>query len=95
MEDKTLAMELLTDLKAVNKRQFIVNITMAVLWFSSIVCIVGIFVWYINQFDYYTEKTTLDGNGINNYIGNDGDINNGDKSNENSQDTLQEKQEEN
>ena len=88
-------MELLTDLKAVNKRQFIVNITMAVLWFSSIVCIVGIFVWYINQFDYYTEKTTLDGNGVNNYIGNDGDINNGDKSNENSQDTLQEKQEEN
>ena len=95
MEDKTLAMELLTDLKAVNKRQFIVNVTMAVLWFSSIVCIVGIFVWYINQFDYYTEKTTLDGNGVNNYIGNDGDINNGDKSNENSQDTLQEKQEEN
>ena len=95
MEDKTLAMELLTDLKATNKRQFIVNITMAVLWFSSIVCIVGIFVWYINQFDYYTEKTTLDGNGVNNYIGNDVDINNGDKSNENSQDTLQEKQEEN
>ena len=95
MEDKTLAMELLTDLKATNKRQFIVNITMAVLWFTSIVCIVGIFVWYINQFDYYTEKTTLDGNGVNNYIGNDGDINNGDKSNENSQDTLQEKQEEN
>ena len=95
MEDKTLAMELLTDLKAVNKRQFIVNITIAILWFSSIVCIVGIFVWYINQFDYYTEKTTLDGNGVNNYIGNDGDINNGDKSNENSQDTLQEKQEEN
>ena len=95
MEDKTLAMELLTDLKAANKRQFIVNIIIAVLWFSSIVCIVGIFVWYINQFDYYTEKTTLDGNGVNNYIGNDGDINNGDKSNENSQDTLQEKQEEN
>ena len=51
MEDKTLAMELLTDLKAVNKRQFIVNIIIAVLWFSSIVCTVGIFVWYINQFE--------------------------------------------
>ena len=95
MEDKTLAMELLTDLKTANKRQFIVNIIIAVLWFSSIVCTVGIFVWYINQFDYYTETTTLDGNGVNNYIENDGDINNGDKSNENSQDTLQEKQEEN
>ena len=69
MEDKTLAMELLTDLKAVNKRQFIVNITMAVLWFSSIVCIVGIFVWYINQFDYYTETsqemTDIDNSTIN------------------------------
>lgn len=95
MENKTLAMELLTDLKAANKRQFIVNIIIVVLWFSSIVFTVGIFVWYINQFDYYTETTTLDGNGVNNYIGNDGDINNGDKSNENSQDTLQEKQEEN
>ena len=31
MEDKTLAMELLTDLKATNKRQFIVNITIAIL----------------------------------------------------------------
>ena len=31
MENKTLAMELLTDLKAANKRQFIVNIIIAVL----------------------------------------------------------------
>ena len=38
MEDKTLAMELLTDLKAVNKRQFIANITMAVLWLSFQIC---------------------------------------------------------
>ena len=72
MEDKTLAMELLTDLKAVNKRQFIVNITMAVLWFSSIVCIVGIFVWYINQFDYYTETsqemTDIDNSTVNQRI---------------------------
>lgn len=38
---------------------------------------------YINQFDFITETetTTLDGNGTNNYIGNNGDINNGDKSN--------------
>ena len=72
MEDKTLAMELLTDLKATNKRQFIVNITMAVLWFSSIVCIVGIFVWYINQFDYYTETsqemTDIDNSTVNQRI---------------------------
>lgn len=38
---------------------------------------------YINQFDFITETetTTLDGNRTNNYIGNNGDINNGDKSN--------------
>ena len=72
MEDKTLAMELLTDLKAVNKRQFIVNIIIVVLWFSSIVCIVGIFVWYINQFDYYTETsqemTDIDNSTVNQRI---------------------------
>lgn len=45
-----------------------------------ILCLVvsnGIWIWYINQFDFHSEKTTLDGNGTNNYIGNDGDISNG------------------
>ena len=76
MEEKTLAMELLTDYKQECKRKSATIIVVLLLWFSTI-CI---FVWYINQFDYYTETTTMDGNGINNYIGNDGDINNGDKS---------------
>lgn len=68
MEDKTLAMELLTDLKATNKRQFIVIITILVLWFST-VCL---FVWYINQFDYYTETsqemTDIDNSTVNQRI---------------------------
>lgn len=38
-------------------------------------------VWYINQFDFVSdyEMVELDteGEGVNNYIGNDGDINNG------------------
>ena len=38
----------------------------------------GIWIWYINQFDFDSETTTLDGNGVNNYIGNNGEINNGD-----------------
>lgn len=49
-----------------------------------IVALVGTniaWIWYINQYDFVSETTTLDGNGTNNYIGNDGDINNGDKSN--------------
>ena len=46
-----------------------------------IVCLVvsnGIWIWYINQFDFNIEQTTLDGSGVNNYVGNDGEINNGD-----------------
>lgn len=49
-----------------------------------IVALVGTniaWIWYINQYDFVTETTTLDGKGTNNYIGNNGDINNGDKSN--------------
>ena len=45
-----------------------------------IVCLVisnGVWIWYINQFDFNSETTTLDGNGVNNYIENDGEINNG------------------
>ena len=44
MEEKTLAMELLTDLKQTNKRQFI---TIIILILSELFTI-GIFVWYIN-----------------------------------------------
>lgn len=40
-----------------------------------------VWVWYINQFDFVSdyEMVELDteGEGVNNYIGNDGDINNG------------------
>lgn len=76
MEENTLAMEVLADFKQSNKRFFITIIMLILLQLFT----VSIFVWYINQFDYYTETTTMDGNGTNNYIGNDGDINNGDKS---------------
>ena len=38
-------------------------------------------VWYINQFDFVSDYETVEldseGEGVNNYIGNDGDINNG------------------
>lgn len=42
-------------------------------------------IWYINQFDFVSdyEAVELDteGEGVNNYIGNDGDINNGENKN--------------
>lgn len=38
-------------------------------------------VWYIKQFDFVSDYETVEldteGEGVNNYIGNDGDINNG------------------
>lgn len=45
-----------------------------------IICLVvsnGIWIWYINQFDFTSDTTTLDGEGVNNYIGNNGEITNG------------------
>lgn len=53
MEEKTLAMELLTDFKQECKRKSATIIVVLLLWFSTI-CI---FMWYINQFDYYTETS--------------------------------------
>lgn len=73
MEEKSLAMELLQDMKKTNKRMFILLVVILILWFATI----GSFVWYINQFDFVTETTTLDGNGTNNYIENGGTITNG------------------
>lgn len=73
MEEESLAMSLLKDYKKNNKRMFALLVIILILWFATI----GSFVWYINQFDFVTETTTLDGNGTNNYIGNDGSITNG------------------
>ena len=65
-----------------NKRTFVALILVVCLWFATIFG----FVWYLNQYDYATESTStvtetveVDGKdgGTANYIGNDGDIYNG------------------
>lgn len=58
-----------------NKRMFIALVTVIALWFSTIIG----FVWYINQYDYTNETITVDSqsSGDANYIGNDGNIYNG------------------
>lgn len=53
MEEKSLAMELLQDMKKTNKRMFTLLVIILILWFATIGC----FVWYINQFDFVTETT--------------------------------------
>ena len=44
-----------------------------------------VWIWYINQFDFVSDYETVEldteGEGVNNYIGNDGDINNGENKN--------------
>lgn len=57
MENQTLATEMLSELKASNRRWFIAFIVVLVLWFATI----GVFLWYISlpideiSVDQYTE----------------------------------------
>lgn len=77
MEEKGLALELLADYKKANKRQFVIIIVILVMWFLTI----GYLVYTLNDIgtvETTTEEVTQNNDkGYNNYIGNDGDINNG------------------
>lgn len=61
MEEKGLALELLSDYKKANKRQFIIIIVILVMWFASIGC----FVYYIKTTGYevITETAETEGEG--------------------------------
>lgn len=58
VKEQSLAMELLSDLKATNKRLFIIIITLIILWFSSI----GLFIYYIKTtaYEVVTETTEVE-----------------------------------
>lgn len=47
-EEKSLALELLEELKRQNKRLVVALFTVLFLWFATI----GGFVWYLNQYDF-------------------------------------------
>lgn len=71
-EDKSLAMELLEELKRQNKRLIVALFVVIALWAATI----GGFVWYLNQYEF--ESYTQDGTGYNNInTGTQGDVNNG------------------
>ena len=75
---KSFAYELLEDYKKANKRYFVIIIVLIVCWLSTI----GYLVYVLN--DIGTEETTItqeNEDGYNNYIGNDGDITNGEANN--------------
>lgn len=86
VKEQSLAMELLSDYKKANKRQFIIIIIILIMWFLTI----GYLVYTLNDIS-NVETTTQEveqesESGNNNFIGGNGDINNGkakDKTNNN------------
>lgn len=76
----SFAMELLKGYSAQAKRWFVACMVILLMWLATI----GGFVWYLSQYDFESYETVIeqDGEGINNYIGENGDIVNGSKSNE-------------
>lgn len=76
MEEQSLAMELIKDYKKQNKRLFIIILIILFMWLATI----GYLVYILNDIGVIEETTTItqeNADGYNNYIGNDGDINNG------------------
>ena len=74
IQEESFAMELLKDARKTNKRQFIVILVIL----GMFTCLLGYMIWLLN--DISTEETIItqdNKDGYNNYIGNDGDINNG------------------
>lgn len=74
IQEESFAMELLKDARKTNKRQFIIILVIL----GMFTCLLGYTIWLLN--DISTEETIItqdNTDGYNNYIGNDGDINNG------------------
>lgn len=74
VKEKSFALELLQDQRKANRRMFIIIMTLIVLLFAETV-----FMFYtLNDIGTYEDTITQENDGgYNNYIGNDGDINNG------------------
>lgn len=76
-EENSLAWEMLKELSRTVKRQTIIIFVVLALWFSTIAG----FVWYLSMYDFTSEEIQVDSQqGDANYIGNDGDIYNGENS---------------
>ena len=76
-ERKSDAWLMIAELGRQNKRMFSALIVVLILWAGTI----GGFIWYLNQYDFSAEiydvqQDASDGGDVN-YIGNDGDILNG------------------
>lgn len=58
VKEKSFAMELISDYKRQNKRQFIVILVILTMWFASI----GLFIYYINTTGYEVTTETAETN---------------------------------
>lgn len=77
-EEKTLAMSLLQDMKRTNKRLFL----LCVLEFLGLLLSISYTIYVLNDVGTVTTEITQENtDGYNNYIGNDGDITNGETEN--------------
>lgn len=77
----SIAMELLQEVKAQTKRWMIAFLVVIFLWAGTI----GTFVWYLYQYDFSSYDVDSQDGGNANFIGNDGDITNGESKSENAE----------
>ena len=72
-EEDSFAMTLVKEYSKTSRRWFVACMVILAMW---LVTIAG-FLIYLNQYDFSSYTIEQDGEGINNYIGEDGIINNG------------------
>nr|DAF88306.1 MAG TPA: hypothetical protein [Siphoviridae sp. ctt8434] len=78
IQKESFATQILQDYKKQNKRQFIVILVILGMWFATI----GYLVYVLNDIGTETTEVTQENSdGNNNFIGNDGDITNGEAKN--------------
>lgn len=78
LQEQSLALELLKDYKKQNKRQFVIILVIL----GMFTALLGYTIWLLNDISVETTEVTQDtNNGNNNFIGNDGDITNGETNN--------------
>ena len=78
VKNESFAREILRDYKKANKRQFVIILVILTMWFATI----GYLVYILNDIGVIEETITQETEqGYNNYIGNDGDITNGETNN--------------
>lgn len=78
LQEQSLAMSLLMDYKKQNKRQFVIILVIL----GMFTALLGYTIWLLNDISVETTEVTQDtNNGNNNFIGNDGDITNGETNN--------------